>query len=63
MVLSTSKEAYDPEAAAALLKSIGEESVKTATRLMLSRNVLSKMVRDISKPRPGRTLKISDSYV
>ncbi|CAL1696293.1 unnamed protein product [Somion occarium] len=61
MVLSTSKEAYDPEAAAALLKSIGEESVKTATRLMLSRNVLSKMVRDISKPRPGRTLKISDS--
>ena len=45
------------------LKSIGENAVKEATKIMLDRNVLSKIVRDPSKPRPGRTLKIAEAYV
>ena len=63
MVLGTSKDSYDAETAAALLKSIGENAVKEATKIMLDRNILSKIVRDPSKPRPGRTLKIAEAYV
>lgn len=63
MVLSTPSELYDIGAATDLLQSVGEESVKVATETMLARGVLSKVVRDASKSRPGRTLKISDRYV
>lgn len=61
MVLGTPKETYDAETAATLLKSVGEQAVKEATKIMLERNILSKVVRDPSKPRPGRTLKIADA--
>ncbi|KZT74913.1 hypothetical protein DAEQUDRAFT_720101 [Daedalea quercina L-15889] len=61
MVLSTPNELYDVRAATDLLQSIGEDPVKVATEAMLARGVLSKVVRDPSKSRPGRTLKISDS--
>lgn len=50
-------------AATELLQSVGEDPVKVATERMLARGVLSKVVRDPSKSRPGRTLKISDRYV
>ena len=60
MVLSTPTELYDMHAATELLQSIGENPVKIATETMLVRGVLSKVVRDPSKGRPGRTLKISD---
>lgn len=61
MVLGTPKETYDAETAAALLKSVGEHAVKEATNSMLERSILSKVVRDPSKPRPGRTLKIAEA--
>lgn len=63
MVLSTPFELYDMHAATDLLQSVGEDPVKVATETMLARGVLSKVVRDASKSRPGRTLKISDRCV
>ncbi|KAH9835845.1 uncharacterized protein C8Q71DRAFT_99456 [Rhodofomes roseus] len=61
MVLGTPNELYDIQAATGMLHSVGEDAVKAATETMLARGVLSKVVRDPSKSRPGRTLKISDS--
>lgn len=63
MVLSTPSELYEVHAATELLQSIGEDPVKVATETMLGRGVLSKVVRDPSKSRPGRTLKISERCV
>lgn len=63
MTLGTPNEDYDPEMASHLLHSIGEQSVQTATTQLLARGVLSKIVRDPGKAKPGRTLKISDRYV
>ncbi|THU88448.1 hypothetical protein K435DRAFT_830546 [Dendrothele bispora CBS 962.96] len=60
MTLGTPNEVYDPEGASRLLHSIGEETVATATRNLLGRGVLSKLVRDPHKPKPGRFLKISE---
>ncbi|KAI0080022.1 hypothetical protein K474DRAFT_383634 [Panus rudis PR-1116 ss-1] len=60
MVLGTPNEVYDPDLASAVLKGVGEGPVAIATRELLQNKVLSKLVRDPSKPRPGRTLKISD---
>ena len=60
MVLSTPNEWYDPERAAAMLHEVGEEDVSIATKTLLTQGVLSKLVRDPNKSRPGRQLKISD---
>ncbi|KAL0071703.1 hypothetical protein AAF712_000625 [Marasmius tenuissimus] len=60
MVLSTPSELYDPERAAAMLHEVGEEDVSIATKGLLAQGVLSKLVRDPNKTRPGRQLKISD---
>ncbi|TFK57634.1 hypothetical protein OE88DRAFT_1620407 [Heliocybe sulcata] len=60
VVLGTPNEVYDPDAASRMLHQIGEEPVSKATSNMLERGVLSKLIRDPSKPRPGRTLRISE---
>ncbi|TFY76774.1 hypothetical protein EWM64_g7235, partial [Hericium alpestre] len=60
MVFETPNENYDASAAAELLHDIGEQPVSVAQGNLLSRGVLSKLVRDPKKPKPGRTLKISE---
>ena len=61
MVLGTPNESYDFEMGAALLRPIGEEAVSKTTVDLLNRGVLSKLVRDPAKVKPGRTLKISET--
>ncbi|KAI0786110.1 hypothetical protein C8Q75DRAFT_304194 [Abortiporus biennis] len=61
MALGTPSDVYDPDVAAALLKSVGDEPVRKATVSMLDRGILSRIVRDPSKARPGRTLRISEA--
>lgn len=60
MTLATPNETYDAEQAADLLKSAGQEAVDTAVKGMLERGVVSKLVRDPKKNKPGRLLKIAD---
>ncbi len=61
MVFGTPSEDYEPLRAANLLRSVGEEQlVSRAKDNLLSRGVLSKLVKDPNKPKPGRTLKISE---
>lgn len=60
MVLGTPNEVYNPDDAAKLLHDVGDDVVKTASCELLDIGVLSKLVRDPSKPKPGRTLKISE---
>jgi oxalate---CoA ligase len=60
MVFGTPNESYDPSRAAALLHSVGERPVSRAKDNLLNRGVLSKVVRDPQKSKPGRTLKISE---
>ncbi|KAG6814043.1 hypothetical protein H0H92_003893 [Tricholoma furcatifolium] len=60
MTLGTPHERYDPELASTLLRGIGEHHVSVATKNLLSRGVLSKVVRDPQKQKPGRQLKISE---
>ncbi|KAI6125742.1 hypothetical protein EV401DRAFT_1061909 [Pisolithus croceorrhizus] len=61
MVFGTPNEIYDPDSGARVLRSIGKEHVSLAMSNLLSQGVLSKLVRDPKKPKPGRTLKISDN--
>ncbi|KAI6123877.1 hypothetical protein EDD16DRAFT_611973 [Pisolithus croceorrhizus] len=61
MVFGTPNEIYDPDGGARVLRSIGKEHVSLAMSNLLSQGVLSKLVRDPKKPKPGRTLKISDN--
>ncbi|KAF5384735.1 hypothetical protein D9757_006233 [Collybiopsis confluens] len=60
MVLGTPNEVYEPDAASALLSSVGEGNVPVAAANLLGRGVLSKLVRDPQKSQPGRLLKISE---
>ncbi|KAA1468493.1 hypothetical protein DENSPDRAFT_833797 [Dentipellis sp. KUC8613] len=60
MVFGTPGEDYDATQAADLLHNVGEQSVAVAQANLLSRGILSKLVRDPKKSRPGRTLKISE---
>ncbi|EIW86464.1 hypothetical protein CONPUDRAFT_86434 [Coniophora puteana RWD-64-598 SS2] len=60
MVFSTPNERYDSERASQLLYSAGEHAVSVAIPNLLRRGVLSKLVRDPKKPKPGRTFKISE---
>lgn len=60
MTLGTPHERYDPELGAELLHSFGEQNVSAATKNLLNRGVLSKLVRDPEKQKPGRQLKISE---
>lgn len=63
MAMGSPPETYDCDSASALLRSVGEEQVSTATSRLLAKGVLSKSQRDPQKQRPGRQLKISDRYV
>lgn len=63
MTLGTPSETYDADRAASLLKSVGQEVVDVAVKDMLERGVISKLVRDPKKNKPGRLLKISDLWV
>lgn len=63
MVLSTPNEVYDSESASRLLTTVGEVNVTTAMVDLLERSVLSRVVRDPKKTKPGRMLKISESSV
>ncbi|KAG6891388.1 hypothetical protein C0992_007611 [Termitomyces sp. T32_za158] len=60
VTLGTPHECYDPELGSTLLHTIGEHYVSVATKNLLSRGVLSKLVRDPQKQKPGRQLKISE---
>ncbi|KAG6919586.1 hypothetical protein DXG01_004250 [Tephrocybe rancida] len=60
MVLGTPHECYDAEPASMLLRNVGEQYVSIATKNLLSRGALSKLVRDPQKQKPGRQLKISE---
>ncbi|KAG6885704.1 hypothetical protein C0993_010876 [Termitomyces sp. T159_Od127] len=61
VTLGTPHECYDPELGSTLLHAIGEHNVSVATKNLLGRGVLSKLVRDPQKQKPGRQLKISES--
>ncbi|KAG1730414.1 uncharacterized protein EDB91DRAFT_786767 [Suillus paluster] len=60
MVFGMPTEHYDADLSAKMLHSAGDQSVSLATSNLLRRGVLSKVVRDPKKMKPGRTLKISD---
>jgi len=60
MVFGTPNENYVPSRGAAMLRSAGKGTVTRAKDRLLSRGVLSKLVKDPQKPKPGRTLKISE---
>lgn len=61
MVFGTPNELYDSESATHLLYSVGDQCVSVARSNLLQQGVLSKLVRDPKKPKPGRMLKISDA--
>ncbi|KAF9821815.1 hypothetical protein IEO21_00245 [Rhodonia placenta] len=61
MAMGSPNDTYDPQAASRLLESVGEEPVQAATKNLLARGALSKIVRDPQKSKPGRVLKISES--
>lgn len=60
MVLGTPNDRYDADLASQMLHAVGEQSVSAATKNLLGHGVLSKLVRDPTKQRPGRQLKISE---
>lgn len=60
MSIGTPHERYDHERASNLLRSIGDSVVESARNNLLARGVLSKLVRDPQKQKPGRQLKISE---
>ena len=62
MTLGTPNDTYDANRAAQLLHGVGQENVTTAVTDLLERGVISKLVRDPKKPKPGRTFKISETY-
>lgn len=63
MVIGTPNERYSVETANQLLRRFGDDTVSSAAESMLERAVFSKTVRDAKKPKPGRSLKISDQCV
>ena len=63
MVLGTPNERYVVETGNQLLQKFGDEAVSSVAESMLEKGIFSKAVRDAKKPKPGRSLKISDQYV
>lgn len=62
MVLGTPNTSYDEDQASSLLRSVGDETlVISASERLLERGILSKVIRDKTRERPGRSLRISDS--
>ena len=62
MVIGTPNERYSVETGNQFLKRFGDDVVSSVAESMLERGVFSKIVRDPQKPKPGRSLKISDQY-
>jgi hypothetical protein len=62
MVLGTPNAVYDPDRASAMLHSVGEQPIAEARAALLARGVISNLVHDPKKPRPGRTLRFTDMY-
>lgn len=60
MALGTPTERYDAAQGALILQSVGQKNVEAAAKSMIARGILSKLVRDPQRSRPGRHLKISD---
>lgn len=60
MVFGSPAESYTPEAGSEILNQFGKSLVNTATKRLLENGVLSKLVKDPTKQRPGRQLKISE---
>ena len=60
MVFGTPSEDYVPSRGAALLRSMGKGTVSRAKDGLLGRGFLSKLVKGSQRPKPGRTLKISE---
>ncbi|KAF5355772.1 hypothetical protein D9756_004049 [Leucocoprinus leucothites] len=60
MTLGAPAERYNAGQGALILNSAGQKDVEAAVKSMLSRGILSKLVRDPQKSVPGRHLKISD---
>ncbi|KAI0067924.1 hypothetical protein BV25DRAFT_1819394 [Artomyces pyxidatus] len=60
MVFGTPNESYDSTRASNLLHQLGEQPVSIAKSNLLARGILSKLVRDPHKSKPGRTMKISE---
>ncbi|KAJ7593112.1 hypothetical protein C8J56DRAFT_1013301 [Mycena floridula] len=60
MVFGTPQEDYSADAGSRLLKTFGQDLVNSVTKNLLTRGVLSKLVRDPQKQKPGRQLKISE---
>ncbi|EKM60813.1 uncharacterized protein PHACADRAFT_179990 [Phanerochaete carnosa HHB-10118-sp] len=60
MTLGTPNDTYDAQKASHLLSLAGDEAVGAVVEDLLEHGVLSKLVRDPTKHKPGRTLKISD---
>ena len=63
MVLSTPSEHYNQNRASALLEGLSDETVSRASTILLDFGVLSKVVYDPNKSRPGKMLRISDMFV
>lgn len=63
MVVNTPNERYMVETGNKLLKRFGDEVVSSVAESMLERSIFSKIIRDAKKPKPGRSIKISDQYV
>lgn len=61
MVSGTPHECYEAERASNLLRSVGDAPIDCARSNLLARGVLSKLVRDPQKQKPGRQLKISEA--
>jgi transcription factor C subunit 3 len=60
MTLGTPAERYRASQGFLILESVGQKVVGEAGRSMVSRGVLSKLIRDPQRPGLGRYFKISD---
>ncbi|KAH7092842.1 hypothetical protein BKA62DRAFT_722325 [Auriculariales sp. MPI-PUGE-AT-0066] len=61
MMLSTPEDRFSSDISSEMLKHFGEDAVKTAVEKLRREGKISAIQSDPKKPRPGRTLKISDS--
>ena len=60
IVVGTPNDTYEEDEAAMVLQQIVEKNVEKAMNNLLSRNILSKLVRQRNCAIPGWTLKISE---
>ena len=61
IVVGTPNDTYEEDEAAMVLQQIVEKNVEKAMNNLLSRNILSKLVRQRNCAIPGRTLKTSEA--